>query len=269
MFRGLAIDLDGTLLLPDGQPSARSIATLTAASAAGLHVIIASARWAALAARVARQVPGSRIVVACSGAQVHDLTAGRDVLDIRLPTAFTLRAMEICNELSGVGTFALDEDVFVRLEKAREPNPASPEVQYVTHLEPRGDERARVIMVQRGEAPGVVRAEVDAHWADEIHMVDALSSTGRNILTLTAAGAHKGVALRAACAELGIDASEVVAFGDSGNDIELFRAAGASVAMANGTFEAKQAATIETVSNLEDGVAVVVERLLRTGRIEE
>lgn len=269
MFRGLAIDLDGTLLLPSGQPSERSIAALTAASAAGIHVMVASARWSALAARVSRQVPGSRVIVACSGAQVHDLESGRDVLDLRLPRDFTLRVMEICNEYSGIGTFALDEQVYVRLDKAREANPTAPEVQYVTRLEPRGDERARVVMVQAGEAPGIVRAEVERHWANEVHMVDALSSSGRNILTITAAGAHKGVALRAACAELGIDASDVVAFGDSGNDIELFKAAGASVAMANGTFEAKQAATIETLTNVEDGVAVVVERLLRTGRIGE
>ena len=268
MIRGLAIDLDGTLLQRDGTPRPRAIAALTAASAAGIHVRVASARWAALAARVTRQIPGSRIIIACSGGQVLDLESGRDIFDARIPASFTRWAMELCNEYNGSGTFALESDVLVRLPQAREMNPAAPEVHYVTHLEAAGTPGARVIMIQPGDVVEAIRADGLGRWASDVHMVDALTSGGRTLLTITAASAHKGIALRAACDHFGITTDEVVAFGDSGNDIALFEAAGYSVAMGNGTPEAKAAATMVTVPNTEDGVAVIVERILATGGID-
>ena len=80
-------------------------------------------------------------------------------------------------------------------------------------------------------------------------------------LTLTATGADKGVALRVACDELGIDPHEVVAFGDAENDIEMFAIAGRSYAMGQASDKVKSAATEVTASNLEDGVALAIEEL--------
>ena len=87
------------------------------------------------------------------------------------------------------------------------------------------------------------------------------------MLTLTGTAAHKGVALAAACRELGIEPSEVVAFGDSDNDLELFRASGASIAMGQSSDEVKAAATMVTVPGWEDGVAAGIAALLKTGSL--
>jgi hydroxymethylpyrimidine pyrophosphatase-like HAD family hydrolase len=53
-----------------------------------------------------------------------------------------------------------------------------------------------------------------------------------------------------------------VAFGDNHNDIEMINYAGLGVAVNNATDSIKQAADIITDSNLDDGVANVVERLM-------
>ncbi len=87
------------------------------------------------------------------------------------------------------------------------------------------------------------------------------------MLTLTAAGADKGAALSVACADMGLDTSQVVAFGDAEADVEMFRVAGASVAMGQATDHVKSMATAVTASNDEDGVALAVERLLATGSL--
>jgi len=62
-----------------------------------------------------------------------------------------------------------------------------------------------------------------------------------------------------------IDASEVVAFGDMPNDVPMLRWAGWGVAMANGHPAAIEAADEVTSSNVDDGVAHVIERLLGVG----
>ena len=52
----------------------------------------------------------------------------------------------------------------------------------------------------------------------------------------------------------GLRASEVAAFGDGGNDVDMFRAVGTSVAMGNGNDEALAAATYVTDHVDDDGI---------------
>ena len=70
-----------------------------------------------------------------------------------------------------------------------------------------------------------------------------------------APGIDKGRALAGALPKLGIDASEVIAFGDGQNDVSMLRWAGTGVAMGNAVDEAKAAADMVTASNNEDGIA--------------
>jgi hydroxymethylpyrimidine pyrophosphatase-like HAD family hydrolase len=78
-------------------------------------------------------------------------------------------------------------------------------------------------------------------------------------------GAHKGKALGVACQDLGIDLNEVVSFGDSGNDVEMFKVTGASVVMGQADEALKASATFVSAPNDEDGVAVAIERILESG----
>ena len=58
----------------------------------------------------------------------------------------------------------------------------------------------------------------------------------------------------------GIPMEQVMACGDSENDIEMLRAAGLGIAMANSTPEALAAADAVTLSNEEHGVAAAIKR---------
>jgi 5-amino-6-(5-phospho-D-ribitylamino)uracil phosphatase len=111
----------------------------------------------------------------------------------------------------------------------------------------------------------LITAQLRGRWEREVRFDSSISPTGKRNLTLTAAGADKGVALAAACADIGIDPRDAVAFGDSDNDIELFRVAGASFAMGQASAEVKAHASAVTLSCEEDGVAAAIERLLAQG----
>lgn len=76
------------------------------------------------------------------------------------------------------------------------------------------------------------------------------------------AGVSKARTLAEYCAERGVLAEEVVAFGDMPNDVEMLHWAGTSYAMANAHPAALSAASRRTLTNEEDGVAVVLEHLL-------
>ena len=62
---------------------------------------------------------------------------------------------------------------------------------------------------------------------------------------------------------IGIKQEEVIAVGDGYNDMGMIQYAGLGVAMANAEEEVKTAANYVTLSNEEDGVAVVVEKFIK------
>jgi len=92
-------------------------------------------------------------------------------------------------------------------------------------------------------------------------VVECTHSGGPGLLEISAAGVSKAAALAAWCAERGVAAADVVAFGDMPNDLPMLAWAGRAVAVANAHPEVLAVADEVTASNDEDGVALVLERL--------
>ncbi len=84
-------------------------------------------------------------------------------------------------------------------------------------------------------------------------------------LELNPLGVSKASALRELCTLLGIEMSQVVAVGDSLNDIAAIREAGLGVAMGNAQEAVKEAADVTTLTNDEHGVAEAIKRYVLEG----
>lgn len=81
-------------------------------------------------------------------------------------------------------------------------------------------------------------------------------------LEITTGSANKGNAILHLGELLGIKREEIMACGDSQNDLEMIKAAGLGVAMGNAVEEVKAAADYITLSNEEDGVAAAIEKFV-------
>jgi HAD superfamily hydrolase (TIGR01484 family) len=88
------------------------------------------------------------------------------------------------------------------------------------------------------------------------------------LVEISNSGVDKSDAMRHVCAELRVPLSEVVAFGDMHNDIELVQDAGLGVAVKNATPRLIRVADRVAPSNEDDGVAQIVSELLASGSIE-
>ena len=77
----------------------------------------------------------------------------------------------------------------------------------------------------------------------------------------TPLGVDKTRALATTFAQLGIEPSQTIAFGDAQNDLTMLQWAGTGVAMGNAVDEVKAAADEVTLGNNEDGIAAALERL--------
>jgi len=200
-------------------------------------------------------------VIACSGAQVRRLRDGVDLFDLRLPEPFVDALYAICDAHRCVAWAALDDDVVVKMDG--QPTSMPPGLRPASSLgEGARGQRPRMVLIQGRDVCARVEAELRDDWSSAVRFVESISSAGKSLLTLTAVGGDKGAALAVACAELDLSPSDVVAFGDAENDLAMFRVAGASVAMGQASETVKQAATMVTAANADDGVAVAIERLL-------
>ena len=104
--------------------------------------------------------------------------------------------------------------------------------------------------------------EVTTELADLVTLTFGDSDNG--LLEVSAAGVTKAFGLERLAAEHGISADEVMAFGDMPNDLPMLTWAGHAVAVANAHPDVLAIADEVTASNDDDGVAVVIERLLAT-----
>lgn len=263
-FRAFAIDLDGTLLVGEHVPE-ENIAALQKAHAEGFQVIIATARWVQMAQRIEDEIGIKGPVIACSGAQVFDPISGQDIFDHRLPEDFVRDLYEICDADRCVATVTVSDQVLLKLDGEPDHSQVPGEMQWVPKLTGAADSLPRVAAIQGGTVNKRIRDELQETYRDQVHFFNSIGPTGKIILTLTSAKASKGDALQAACDHLGITTDQVVAFGDSENDVEMFKAAGASVAMGQADDATRAAATHLTGRNDEAGVAQAVYRILETG----
>jgi hypothetical protein len=266
-YKALAVDLDGTLLHSDERVTPRSINALRAAEAAGLRIIIATARWYQLAERVAHEIDAHEPIIACAGAQVRRPDTGEDLLDLRMPAEFAEQLYAVLDTRRCVACIALDDEVLIKMDGKPVPGRFPPEVIIVPRLAGEAKAAPRVVLIQGTDASAQVVAQLQDRWQDRVRFVESFSSQRKRMLTLTAAGADKGAALALACSAIGIAAAEVIAFGDAEADLEMFRVAGTSVAMGQASDHVKSCATAVTLNNDDDGVAVAIERLLATGAL--
>ena len=102
---------------------------------------------------------------------------------------------------------------------------------------------------------------LDAATGPAVSVVDSGFGGGFGYLDVVQPGVSKATGIRALMDAFGIDASEVMAFGDAGNDADMLRLAGVGVAMGNASDELKSIADLVCDPCEEQGVLKVLEEV--------
>jgi hypothetical protein len=258
ILRLAAIDLDGTLLRPDGTLSERSRAALGGARSAGIRIVLVTARGPRSVRVLAAELGLDGSAICSNGALTLDLGSGEIVRRRPLGTEVAARLVrELRSRLPGI-LFAVESEEF-----ALEPGFAAweweppPGTRHADGLELVAEPVAKLIV--RHETHTL---EAIAEAARELAGSDAaVTIPGPWTVEISAAGVSKAAALAELCADLGVGAAEVVAFGDYPNDVPMLEWAGHAVAVANAHPDVVRVADEITASNADDGVALVLERL--------
>ena len=268
-------DLDGTLLGRDARLSPRTRAGLAELLDDGLLLTVASARSVVA---MQQMFDGLRLplpVVEFNGAFISDLATGEHLVTNAIGADVVgdvYRTIGSAGFLPFVSTFDGDSDRFYYSE-IRNPGMKwylddriannDPRITMTDDLASRLSEQvASLTVIDRPEVVGDLHLKLMDEFGDVLSYVrfDSLYSLGWQWLTVHDARATKGQALLTMLCREGLDAAEVVAFGDSNGDLPLFRVADRSVAVANASARLMSVATEVIGANSDDSVVEFLER---------
>jgi len=271
-YRLVALDLDGTLLDSQLQIRTETIEALSRLRAQGIQVMIVTGRHHVAAYPYWKQLGLDLPAICCNGAYIYDFANGRPLANDPLTRDEARRLLALSRQ-HAVYTMIYDQDfmayetVDTHLRKllnwaATLPPSVRPRVEKVESFERLVEEAATIWKFISGSDDfASMRAFVDDV---EQNLGLCCVWSGSNRLDITHAGNSKGHRLTQWIAELGIDAAEVIAFGDHQNDIEMLRMAGLGVAMGNSQADVQACADWVTGNNDSNGIADALQRFVLT-----
>lgn len=261
-FRLAAVDLDQTLLGADKRISAPNRAAVGRLAAQGVHVVLASGRRFENMLRFHRNLGLRGPIVSCQGGLVRDAESGETLHERRMPTELALDVLDCARSasLSAVYyghelTFTEKRTEWVELYErrllgriqVRDPRTLMP------------DEPLKILLVDSPERIRRYQPLFQRRYAGRLDVV----VTDPEYLELMPLGVNKAAALDKLAAHMGLEARQVLAFGDGNNDVEMLSWAGVGVAMSHATPAARTAASIQAPPGpVETSFARGVELLL-------
>jgi Cof subfamily protein (haloacid dehalogenase superfamily) len=287
-IRLLALDLDGTLLDPRGRISQRNLKAIESARDAGVRVALVTGRRFRDSRPVALELGLDIPLISHNGALTKHAETLQTVAVLPLPLAAARDALRVgrsngadallSDDHEGLGVLVYDhlsgDNVAVhryiawatRLHGDDEGGNA---VQQVDSLEDYLDHEPihlafsgrcaamdQLEQLLKSELGASVRVLSTKYPAQDFTLVDVVNPA-----------ASKGAGVAAAAAELNITAGEIMAVGDNYNDLEMLLFAGTGVVMANAPLALREIPGLHpTASNVEDGVALAIERIILSTR---
>ena len=248
MIKLIAFDLDGTVFDDHKKipPAAKEI--LERAAGMGIEIVPATGRpYKGLCGEV-EKLQGIRYVLTTNGGGIYERETGTCIYQNCMKLDGLLRLLTRLEELDVMADAFVQGDSYMTKKK----------VPLIDGID--GPEEIKdYIRTSRT----VVEDQAAAHRerGDDVPEFHPESGGMQNI-EVTAGGVTKASALLWLGEYLKIKPEEMIAFGDSGNDVDMLRAAGTGVAMGNAEKEAKAAADYITTANTEGGIVHALKKFI-------
>lgn len=266
MYKLVALDMDGTLLNSQKSISPRTKQAIQAARDKGIYVVLASGRplEGMLNSLEELGMDSEQDYVLSYNASLVQRVASKTVIRKQILTG--VDAKNIASLARDLGTYVHafsperglitpEDNPYTKHEA--DINGVESSVVDFSELSDE-EEIIKVMMVAEAE---ILSAAI-AQLPEELHRNYTVVQSAPFFLELMNPTSNKGTGVAMLAEHLGIDASEVICMGDAGNDHHMIKYAGLGVAMGNATEETKALADHTTLSNDEDGVAVVIEQFI-------
>ena len=261
--RAVAFDLDDTLLRDDLSISDFTVETLRTLDRCGIRVLPASGRAQQSMKPFVDRVGCAALYIACNGGEIWDGKTHQCLFQETIPP-------ELGREIARFGEarhcyaqtyggssffYNMESDWSRRYAVSSMLNGVCVGSLSSFVREP----RTKFLMMDTPEKVAAMLEEAREQFRGRL----SVTCSKAWYLEFNPLRATKGIALSQVAEKLGFSPVNVMAFGDSLNDLSMLQAAGWSVAMANGREELKIQCASVCPSNQEDGVAVFIREAFR------
>ncbi|MCL2244739.1 MAG: Cof-type HAD-IIB family hydrolase [Treponema sp.] len=280
MIKALAIDLDGTTLLPDTTLGERTLRCIRTLISRGMQIIIATGRAIESSERFRSAMGAEGPMVFFNGAVVADvpsckiLSADLISLDVADFGADIARDLGIHYQIYLPAGTSLEKDkenseqkweTLVIDKKSPESEmyyrhtgivPIEKDLKYITAM-PELKGCIKGMFIADPSLHDEIRKRMYGRFGDQISIMRSFPT----FLEVLSSGISKGAGLNIAMQHRGLKPEEVIAFGDEENDLSMFEAAGHSAAPSSAREIIRDAADIIYGSNAEEGLAIYLEEV--------
>lgn len=254
-------DIDGTIFVPGKKISARNIAAIKKMVDAGIIVTIATGRMYRAALPVAQELGVNVPIITYNGALIK--SAGGEILHAEsIPAALVVELTSFferhgwyLQNYSGDNLFYPVRNEYTELYETAQ-KISGTEIGWDGLREKTADVYKLLSISSGAEETAERMAAVRAEFGGRIEV----TKSHPQFVEISGIGVSKASAVKILAQKFGFDKSEVMAIGDSDNDLPMLKAAGISVAMGNGTDEVKNSCTYVTADCEDDGFAAAVEK---------
>ncbi|MFY2248518.1 Cof-type HAD-IIB family hydrolase [Priestia megaterium] len=235
-FKLIALDMDGTLLNNQQEVSEENRAAIAKAQEQGVHVVLSTGRSLLTCREYAQSLQLSSYLITVNGSEIWDESG--QLVERKLIDASHIEKMWNLTQEHKLNFWAVTTDKVWRGEFPEDI--ASQEWLKFGYDIP--DDALREEMLK--QIAGISDFEI--------------SNSSLTNLEINALGINKAKGVMTVCERLGISMDEVIAMGDSLNDMAMIEAAGCGIAMGNAQEAVKEAADWVTDTNVNNGVAKAI-----------
>jgi 5-amino-6-(5-phospho-D-ribitylamino)uracil phosphatase len=280
-YRMIAIDLDGTLLSPEGKVTDRTKAAIHGCLSAGMLICFATGRNWTESRTVLDTVAHHDHAVFAGGAIVIDTKQEailhRQMVDPQL-------AREVCKLLEDAGhavlalqetaaagvDYLVSDEVPVNAETMHWMSVTSASVHHVSRLSEYSHEHTlRLGIVAEPTEVKVVHEQLLTQFGERIFCHSIYVPMAKvQVLEIFDPAVNKWEGILHVARRHNVLPTEIIAIGDDVNDLPMLTQAGLGVAMGNAKPEVQAAAKQVIKSNREDGLAQFLEDLVRQHVVE-
>ena len=263
----IAIDLDDTLLRDDISLSDYTKQTLQKAMAQGVRIVIATGRMFQAARPWGKAIGLGDVPMICyTGSLTGLCESGKLLRDVRIPLDVAQRILQTIKDHGWYAQTYIDDTLYV--DKRNEWTVNYEKQCGVTAREIGDDfyypEKAptKILVCEYDpEKMKTIERVLKETYSQEVNQVKSKPF----FFEMNSKECSKGKAVAALAEEWGISLTDVMTFGNGNNDVSMLSMTPWGFAMANAAASAKEAASHETASNNEDGVAKAVEKYVLDG----
>ena len=258
-IRLVALDLDDTLLSKSLTVSPRTREAISRAMAKGVTVTVATGRMYCSALPYAQQLKLDVPLITYNGGLIRACFSGETIYHQPIDEEIAQGVLALFKEKGWYIQSYVDDVLYIadRNERAKyyETISGIEAVALGDNFYAMAGKPTKMLVLAKENQMEEIAYTVQTLYGDQLY----LCRSKPTYLELTHPKVNKGQALDFLATSLGITSDQVMAVGDSYNDLDMIKYAGLGVAMANAADEVKAAAQAVTGHHDADGVAEAIE----------